>query len=327
MTIPGAAAAATEQPRKYFLSPFASLRLNNQLNHGGQALILSFPGLVVFKCPITWGYQGELPARALKGAQIQEQIAHESISQEKNVFRVLQSKPHQNIIRATMIVPEGIFLPRMRSTLEDRLVGHRILHYPECYISEELKLRWAGQIVSAAAWLETLGYAHGDITPRNVLLDTRDNIKLCDFGESVPIDGESQCGAPPFVPWIFDTRNYMSEQYSAGWTLYNLYRDIPDGFNDPETLDEIQSIEFPPLDGIKFAPIINRCWRFQYKSISALDRDVRGALATEVRLYRRLFWLIQSMMNRAMDMFTHWILHYRCKRIYATLRKSQCSSS
>ncbi|KAL1983582.1 hypothetical protein VTN96DRAFT_10161 [Rasamsonia emersonii] len=90
-------------------------------------------------------------------------VATESMSIEKQIFSVLREKLHPNIIQTIMIVPEGIFLPRI----------------------DELKTRWIGQIVSAAACLEALGYVHGNLTPRNLLLDRRDNIKLSDFGESV----------------------------------------------------------------------------------------------------------------------------------------------
>lgn len=136
----------------------------------------------------------------------------ESIAIEIEVFRILAERPHPNLLSALLIVPEGIFLPRMQSsTLQDHIFGHRDLRYPECFVSERLKLRWAAQITSAAAWLKDLGYAHGDLTPRNVLLDRHDDVKLGDFGETVRTGEESRCGAPPFVPCAFETRDYRSE--------------------------------------------------------------------------------------------------------------------
>ncbi|PGH19314.1 hypothetical protein AJ80_04067 [Polytolypa hystricis UAMH7299] len=159
------------QPRKFFLSPFPALCLTNILNHGGEAVVLAFPGSIVLKCPIQWGYSGELPVKAIKSAHVREQVAQQSMSIEKKIF-----------------------------TLEDRVVGYRDLHYPECHASDDLKRKWASQIVSAAAWRETLGYSNGDITPRNILLDNHNSVKLSDLGETVPVGGESQCGCPPYVP-------------------------------------------------------------------------------------------------------------------------------
>lgn len=40
----------------------------------------------------------------------------------------------------------------------------------ETPISEGRQFRWAQEIASAASWLETLDYFHGDLRPENILL-------------------------------------------------------------------------------------------------------------------------------------------------------------
>lgn len=131
------------------------------------------------------GLDEQLPIQAKRVAEIEQRVAGESMATERRVLSILQDQPHLSILQALMIVPEGIFFPRMCSSLDDRIVGSRNLHYPECYAIETLKMQWISQIISAAAWFESLGLAHGDLTPRNILLDRRDNVKLADFGESV----------------------------------------------------------------------------------------------------------------------------------------------
>jgi serine/threonine protein kinase len=52
-------------------------------------------------------------------------------------------------------------------------------------ISLDPQERWIRQLVSAAAWLETLGYAHGDLRPQNILLDQSSNIVVTDSNATV----------------------------------------------------------------------------------------------------------------------------------------------
>jgi serine/threonine protein kinase len=306
-------------PRKYFRSPFPSLILNNQLNHGAQAIILAFPQSIVLKCPIKWGFDDGFPVKSKKTAEIEEIVSAESMSIEKQMLSILRRDRHPNIIEAIMIVPEGIFMPRMRFTLEDRVICYRDLHYPECHATDELKLRWVTQIIGAASWLEYLGYAHGDLTPRNILLDHRDDIKLSDFGESVHLGEESQCGAPPYVPWVFEVRNHHSEQYAIGWTIYNLYMVIPDEFEGPQSVDAFAKIKFPIVDGLFIGPIIQQCWRLQYQSIAALDRDVSELLKKLYPWHKQLLESLRLSLGRFVDRFRRWIFTKNCKDIYHRL--------
>lgn len=42
-------------------------------------------------------------------------------------------------------------------------------------------LSWMQQLSEAGECIESLGYAHGDRNPRNILLDDEDRLKLVDF--------------------------------------------------------------------------------------------------------------------------------------------------
>jgi serine/threonine protein kinase len=41
--------------------------------------------------------------------------------------------------------------------------------------------QWMQQLSDAVACLESLGYAHDNIKPQNILLDNQDQLKLADF--------------------------------------------------------------------------------------------------------------------------------------------------
>ncbi|KAI1909366.1 hypothetical protein LOZ61_005001 [Ophidiomyces ophidiicola] len=311
---------AASPPRTFFLSPFPSLRLTNILDHGGEAFVLAFPGSIVFKCPIRWGYKGDLPEKAVKSAQIKEYVSQESMAVEKKIFQLLKNRPHQNIIPALMIVSEGIFRPRMQSTLEDRVIRYRDLHFEEWHASDELRLRWASQIISASVWLESLGYSQGDLAPRNLLLDCHSNIKLSDFGEAVPIGGESQCGSPPYVPFAFETRDHKSDQYAIGWVFFFLYKDIPSDWDGPYTVEELCELTFPAIDDLLLGPIIQKCWHLHYDSLASLQIDLQETLSTSFSWNQRLVHCLKDSVVRIWDTLIHYVMWYKCSQIYSKLR-------
>jgi serine/threonine protein kinase len=60
-------------------------------------------------------------------------------------------------------------------------------------------LPWMQQLSDAVACLESVGYAHGDINPRNVLLDDEDQLKLVDFDHARKIGEDLEVGYEPYV--------------------------------------------------------------------------------------------------------------------------------
>lgn len=72
-------------------------------------------------------------------------------------------------------------------------------------LSETESRKFFRQIVSAVAYLHSLGYAHRDLKPENVLLDKEENLKLIDFGLCAkPKNGidshlQTSCGSPTYA--------------------------------------------------------------------------------------------------------------------------------
>ena len=52
------------------------------------------------------------------------------------------------------------------------------------------------ELSSAVAWLESHGYAHTDIRPENLILDSDDHLNLTDFDNMEKI-GTRACGCAP----------------------------------------------------------------------------------------------------------------------------------
>ncbi|KAI9847003.1 MAG: hypothetical protein M1837_003359 [Sclerophora amabilis] len=109
-------------------------------------------------------------------------LLQELLLQEANTLELLKRNPHANIvgyhgcvIKRGRIV--GFVLDRLPMTLEERLRNS-----PE-KIDIEACMR---KIVSAVDHLHSLGLAHNDLTPHNIMVDKSDSPVLIDFGSCGP---------------------------------------------------------------------------------------------------------------------------------------------
>ncbi|KAB8074505.1 hypothetical protein BDV29DRAFT_156629 [Aspergillus leporis] len=92
-------------------------------------------------------------------------------------------------IQSFLRVPEGNSLAFMsRRSLHQRLEAHQRRTEDGGRVEEEAGLepeefvrQWLMELYNAAAWVESLGYVHGDIRPSNLLLDSQEHLKLADF--------------------------------------------------------------------------------------------------------------------------------------------------
>jgi serine/threonine protein kinase len=123
-------------------------------------------------------------------------------------------------------------------TLERRLSIHQIRHEfnndqvisVRCKEPTHLIHQWMRQVKSATAWLESRQYAHGNIRPGNLLLDSEDHLKLANFGSADKYGSDLEGGTPPYARWhseeVADDGNSLgimgpaSEEFAIGSTIY-----------------------------------------------------------------------------------------------------------
>lgn len=89
-------------------------------------------------------------------------------------------EPCPYILQSFLRVPAGNFLAFMRGrSLQDKLESHqKWTEDRKCFLEitdhepSHLLSRWLVELCAASSWLESLGYAHGDLRPPNMLLDS-----------------------------------------------------------------------------------------------------------------------------------------------------------
>lgn len=193
--------------------------------------------------------------------------------------------------------------PKTEQVLEDEIEA------------EHLILRWMKELTNAAAWLEALGLAHGDMRPANLLLDEKDHIKVADFDNTQPIGTEVDVGTAPYARVLGDeagpsrgTFGFLgarTEQFAIGSVFYYMTRGY-EPYDDqwygkdhgPVTVDMMQRMEFPHTTITEEKDsIIHKCWYGEFHTMEDLsntarligsqDEDTAQALTPDFILARR----------------------------------------
>ncbi|XP_058801587.1 maternal embryonic leucine zipper kinase-like [Phymastichus coffea] len=167
---------------------------------------------------------------------------------------------HQNICKLYQVMEtEDYYFIVMEYCSGGELFDHIV---EKSRLTESEARKFFRQIISAVAYLHSLGYAHRDIKPENVLLDENQNLKLIDFGLCAKPNGGMQshlytsCGSPTYAaPELIMGDKYLGSEidiWSLGVLLYALlcgflpfddsrieylYKKILDGeYDEPEWL-------------------------------------------------------------------------------------------
>jgi atypical protein kinase C zeta type len=144
------------------------------------------------------------------------------------------------------------------------------------------------ELSNAAAWLESLGYAHADIRPPNILLDGDDRLKLADFDCVAKLGTRSDGSAPPWARLLgpeagigagsFGFYSARTEQFAIGSVLYCMTRGHEPYENEDPSLDLVdlfRHMKFPPLGNDPLDQIIDRCWRGHFECLKDLADETK----------------------------------------------------
>lgn len=142
----------------------------------------------------------------------------------------------------------------------------------------ELKI-WASQIACGMNYLESQHFVHRDLAARNILLASRNQAKISDFGLSRALGAgndyyqASQGGKWP-IKWYapesfnFGTFSHASDVWSFGVTLWEMFSLGAPPYGDMKGVDVIKSIEAgqrlpkPTMCPDNVSEIMESCWNY-----------------------------------------------------------------
>lgn len=105
---------------------------------------------------------------------------------EASVFKALRNSPHENLIMSRgCLVSDGrvtaLCLPKLKITLRDRVQSLRQYVNPAKYMPT---------LRASIAHLHSIGFAHNDVNPLNIMFDADDKIMLIDFDAALSLGEE-----------------------------------------------------------------------------------------------------------------------------------------
>ncbi|KAF2499344.1 hypothetical protein BU16DRAFT_268414 [Lophium mytilinum] len=259
--------------------PFSDLSLTTspyETIHGTHGIIFKLDRRVVLKVTILHNMLIHIDSR-----WDEAKASWRAQKREKRAYAFLQHHPHPHILQCFLAVPEGLFVERAAFSLHERLT--KLAHHP---VKWDQKMLWAGQIAAAAAWVEKLGFVHGEIRPSNVLLQAETwCVKLAGFDNSVKKGRPLPEVRMPY--WLglpgMDRAGVATEQFAFASTLFFLEKGRDAVF---ELTDLGEFVEFPKFedDAFAFAGLVRKGWKGGFDKMADFEREINA------EILRRRIW-------------------------------------
>jgi len=233
------------------------------LARGGTAIVERLPSGEVIKTPIPNPYDRREEEDCRRNMQLEAQI-YKRIGE------------HPRIVQLVKWDPESCCLTI--ECMENGNLGEYIEQNHDT-ITIGLRTKWAKQAAEGLQVVHSVKVVHCDISPRNVLLDSNLDIKICDFA------GASISGSEPSAYQDVRFRSpdskwdkppsYKDDIFSLGSLLYFIWTGKhPYGEVSSDRVEELYTRrEFPNVSHLPCGEVIEQCWH-QKIDISQVYNDI-----------------------------------------------------
>ncbi|KAL6142453.1 hypothetical protein ACLB2K_060733 [Fragaria x ananassa] len=215
------------------------------------------------------------------------------VEKEPKIMTLLP--PHPNILKLHNVIETEDSMALVLELCEPETLHDRIANQP---LPEPEAASLIKQLLGAVDHCHRVGVVHRDLKPENVLFDSRNNMKLADFGSAEWCSGEGGSmegvvGTPYYVaPEVLMGRLYNEkvDVWSAGVMLYIMLGGNPPFYG--ETATEIfeavlrGNLRFPPKVFKGVSPVAKDLLR------KMMCRDVSRRLSAEEAL--RHPWILSG---------------------------------
>lgn len=265
---------------------FNPLQGTEYIERGGYGHIFTITGTVIAV---------KIAHRILNGTQAEDERATESLQilhHERAVYEALAAKDsrHPNIVEYFLSTELAIFMRLEPSTVDKRLQCRT-----EMPIDEGRQFRWILETASAASWLESLGYFHGDMRPDNLLLGPAEHVKLCDFGRTAKEGTRIEVATYPFYrPSKDATAGAAHEQFALGSCAYTIRTgQVPYGeWTTPSEFQDMYDAlvcgDFPATDDDRIlGHFVASCWRAEFQSMKNAEEALSKVVGLRIEEQKR----------------------------------------
>lgn len=197
------------------------------------------------------------------------------LDREVQIFKKLSDPiPSDRIVHFVATWNRGIIMERLQMTLRYRL---SLLD-----VAVELEDRWTLEVSEGLEFLHSKDIIHGDLGCQNVLIDSKDHAKICDFAGSRIEDEVAWARYQvryQHPRYVGKQPNVVTDIFALGSVIFEIATLRPpyERLLDTVVQERFLAGEFPleAIDRPEIQEVVERCWNGTYVQVSDICQEMR----------------------------------------------------